>query len=392
MAKAVMVPLGVGMLLLDMHRWRFTRTDLWVALYIVSAAISEHRVAGLSAVIIAVFTQVSSALFPYMAGKLLIEPYGARVVTARRFVTILFWVSLLSMTEYFAKQNPFRSFWSKVFPDQNPGWTTQLRWGFGRVAGPYAQAELAGMILLIGVMLTLWLGRWGYLEPRFRGLRSVWHSKYRVMVGGLLLCLFMTQARGPWIGTILASALAAVGRARNMARAATILVLLALLVGVPGYLAAKKYLDAPTASDEQQTAQYRAELLANYVPIARMGGIWGWGQDFPKVYMQPSIDNQYLFAWITQGYFGGLLFVMMLVDPAISAFRSGRRAKTRGDRHFAFTLLGIVAGLAITLGTVFLGEQTYAIFFILIGWCEALASPRVNLPARQPAAMVQIYS
>ena len=36
-------------------------------------------------------------------------------------------------------------------------WAPQMRWGFGRIAGPYGHAILAGMIFLMGLIYCLWL-------------------------------------------------------------------------------------------------------------------------------------------------------------------------------------------------------------------------------------------
>jgi hypothetical protein len=390
-AKSVMVPLGVGMCFSNLSSWRLSRVDLWIVLFVLSAGFAEYRVGTFSASIIAIFTQMSGALFPYMAGKLLVEQHGFRVATAKRFVTLLFVVSIISTYEYWAKVNPFRQFWSIFFPFDT-GWFTQTRWGFGRIAGPYAQSELAGMILLIGILLTLWLSYWGYWELRFRGLRFLPLKKSVAIASTLFVCLFMTQARGPWLGTIVASAIAIIGRSKRVLRTALIVGCVGLVIGLPGFIAAKRYLDAPTSSDEQQTAQYRQLLWTNYVPIARMGGIWGWGQDFPKVYLQPSIDNQYLFAWITQGLLGGVLFILLILDPSIGLVRAGLAAQARRDRHFLFSLLGIIAGISVTLATVYLGEQTFEIFFLLLGWSQAAPFGAIAKQSKAEPAMLRVYT
>ena len=391
-AKAVMVPLGIVILYQNAHRWRFTRTDLWLGLFVLSAGLSEVRVGPLNAAIIAIFTQTSSAVVPYIAGKVLIEQPGKRIATAKRFVALLAVIAVISMYEYRMKDNPFRLVWAHVFPDQNPGWTTQVRWGFGRVAGPYAQSELAGMILLIGIILSLWLSSWHHWEPRLRWLRAIPIRKSLIISGTLFACLFTTQARGPWLGTTIAYLVAVIGRSKRVVRTALIVGGLLLTIGVPGYLAGKKYLSGPTSSDEQQTAQYRQQLLDNYIPIAKAGGFWGWGEDFPRVYLQPSIDNQYLFTWITQGYLGALLFLLLIGDSALSLVRAGMAAKRREDRHFIFSLLGILAGLVVTLGTVFLGEQTYEIFFILIGWSQAVGAEDAEIESMTRTPMIRVYT
>jgi hypothetical protein len=57
----------------------------------------------------------------------------------------------------------------------------------------------------------------------------------------------------------------------------------------------------------------------------------------------------------------------------------GIRARLRSDRAFIFSLLGIILGIAITVGTVYLGSQPYELFFLLIGWSQAV---RLTIPAQ----------
>ena len=373
--EAAMVPLGVGMVLTNLARWRFSRTDLWMALFVFSAGYADYKIGNTTPSIFGVFHAVAGGLIPYMAGKLLIEQPAARVGTMRRFVWLLFAASIPSMYEYFLKANPFSYFWSHFFPYQWGGWVTQIRWGFGRLAGPYAQSELAGMILFAGLLLALWLADWNYWEPRFKRLRSLPMKKATIITATLALTLFMSQARGPWFGAILALAIASIGRAKKPLRRAIIVIGLGLLIGVPGYTAFKDYTSGPRTDygSERETAQYRQELYENYVPVAEQGGAWGWGVNFPRVGGQTSIDNEYLLVYLVQGYVGLIALILLMLEGALSLLIAGLRATSKQDRHFSFSLLGILVGFVFTLGTVFLGSQSYMIFFMLIGWSQSIS-------------------
>ena len=94
--------------------------------------------------------------------------------------------------------------WQKVanhfFTSQFEPWPPQVRWGFGRIAGPYGHAILAGMIFLMGLVYCLWLRdadrSWG-ARRLFSGLPVTLRGlTLTAIVAGLL----MTQSRGPWIG------------------------------------------------------------------------------------------------------------------------------------------------------------------------------------------------
>jgi hypothetical protein len=414
---AVLVPLGIGMFFTNISSWRFSRTDLWMALYILSVGYVDYTKDQIVTIsIFRFFTAVSVGLFPYMAGKLLIEQPGVRVETVKRFVALLFAGSFLSMYEYFLKDNPFRRMWRPFFHGEVFPWLTQIRWGFGRVAGPFAQSELAGTVLMAGLILALWLMRWNYWEPNFKRFRPLhlkwatlltdalpeltgavlmkgfnralwimqwlipwrWRSlilkekKASLITSTLFVTLFMTQARGPWLGALLALPVAYIGRAKDLAGRALLVCTLGLAFGIPAYIVAKQYVNAPTTSSEQQTAQYRKQLFDNYLPIARIGGAWGWGQDVPIMAGQDSIDNEYLRVYLAQGYVGLTTFLLLMLDTVVSLVRFSTKTTEIRERHFIFSLLAIMAGFMFILATVYLGQQPYPIFFLLVGWSQSI--------------------
>ena len=62
---------------------------------------------------------------------------------------------------------------------------------------------------------------------------------------------------------------------------------------------------------------------------------------------------------------------------------------TKPDRYFAFSLMGVMIGLLITVFTVFLGNQPYQLFFLLAGWSQAV---RVKRAARPELTFEQVYT
>jgi hypothetical protein len=374
--------LGICICFKDLNRWKFSLTDFWLVIYILAAAFSDGRLGGPSAFFQSIFHDFSWLVAPYMAAKLLIEP-NARVVTAKRIVWLLAGSIALSMYEFFTVDNPFRLVLGPYMPGGFPkGLYTQLRWGFGRVAGPYLEAELAGLIFMCGVGLAIWLGYWDYWEPKFKRLEMLPVSKAQVMTGIMVMALCMTLSRGPWIGLFLAIAVAYVGRSRKISRKAVMIGLLLISIGIPSYVAFDKYLDAPATSDEQVAAQYRKTMLTNYLPLAKAGGAFGWGYDYPKIWKQESIDNEYLLVDLTRGYIGMVAFTLASLAGWYSMLRGGLRATSLRDRHFCFTLLGIMSGLMFTIGTVFLGMQSISVYFLIVGWGQAL-QPRRIAPVKQ---------
>ncbi|MBS1821247.1 MAG: O-antigen ligase family protein [Acidobacteria bacterium] len=379
MIDAVLIPLGIAMFIRDLPRWRFSRTDIWLLIYIFSFAYADYKAGQTTAAVLRWFIVLVTGLVPYMAGKLLIEQNGIRAETAKRFITLLFVASAFGLYEYVGKSNPYQYFWSHFYPGQWSGWHTQIRWGFGRVAGPYAQSELAGMIVLTGLVFALWLG---YRRYRYRDTVTATSKpfKYAKIIAFLLfVTLGTTQARGPWIGTIIALPVAWIGLARFPKRRALLVFIVGLAIGIPAYLAAKDYASGKRTDygSERETAQYRAQLIDYYIPIAQLGGPWGWGAlGFPRVNGQLSIDNEYLFVYLAQGYVGLTSFILLLAETAFALLREGLRTRSIRDRHFIFSLLGVVLALSFVISTVFLGAQSFELFFLIVGWSQSIRAIR----------------
>jgi len=380
---AAFLGLGVGMAWFDLPRWRFSRCDVWMAIFLFSVGYADRLAGRTTDSYFIWFNALVTALVPYMAGKLLMEHKNSRIETSRRIIWLMVAVAVVSTWEYVFKNNPFARMWNHFYPDQWSGWVTQIRWGFGRVAGPFSQSELAGTVFAFGFLLALWLAKTEYEERYGKVVIPTRLERAKWAIGGLLVIIFMTQARGPWIGTILALSVASIGRAKDARRRAILVVGLLAGIGAPIYIVSKEYISGPRVDygSERETAQYRAELLDNYIPVAQNGGAWGWGSTFPRIHGQTSIDNEYLFVWVTQGYVGGISFCLLLLEAALALVGQAVRVKTTEGRHFILTLFGVLVGIAFIIATVFLGAQSYPLFFFLIGWAQAVGV--VRFPGRR---------
>jgi hypothetical protein len=390
-SEAVLVPLGIAIVIKELPRWRWSLTDATMPFFVLSSFYAELRFGLRTNAIFDGFDALFLALVPYMIGKTLIEQYGARVATAKRFAFLLFLACIVAVYEYPMGRNPFTLMWTPFFPEEAFAWKTQIRWGFGRVSGPFGQSELAGIVLFTGLIFALWLAQRHAWEPRFRHLEWTRLSKPFAIVAMIILTLLMTQARGPWLGCLAAIPVLMIGRAKNVKRTALLVFAGISLFTAVAYSGLKNYVSAgaPT-TNEQQTAQYRQQLLDNYIPIAKAGGVWGWGEVFPQVPGQSSIDNEYLLIALTQGLAGLVAFGFLAVATVLRLGYIALYAPDRDDSTFAFALLGILIGLLGTISTVFLGNQTYELFFLLAGWAQAIPLP---VRARETAFQFdQVYT
>ena len=391
LAEAILLPLGIAILIKESRRWRFAPMDASVAIFIFSSCFADRRNGQTTASTFELFHNLCTVLVPYMAGKLLIEHKGMRSVVVRRMIFCLFLACIVSMYEYRMEQNPFSLLASHLFPDEHFAWKTQIRWGFGRVSGPFGQSELAGMMLFFGLIMALWLNHNRLWEEKFSQAPWLPFKKSTVIATTIGIVLLMTQARGPWIGAIAAIPIALIGRSRHVLRTSILVATFLVVAGSVAYVGLKAYAntDGPTTSSEQENAQYRTQLLDNYIPVAQQGGPWGWGQDFPRIGGQGSIDNEYLFLALTQGWVGLLAFVLIALEALIYLLHAAISSPTQRDRYFGYSLFGVYVGLLITIFTVFLGNQPFELFFLLAGWSQAV---RVKRAAKTELVFEQVYT
>ena len=305
--QTAILPIGIGICYVALfeRRWRVSALDFFVLAFVAWQFISNDYNLGYKEAQNNLFDLLTLAIFPYMAGKALIEPAGRRIPFARRFVFLLFVVTVLSAYEFRMGDNLFRPLVGPFFPGQDPGSFTQMRWGFGRIGGPYVHAILMCAILGIGYVLCRWLTVANLWQSRFRWLRGLPLKKATAISAVLLVGMFMTLSRGPWIGAACGAILASVGTKANRRRALTRALLILVGSGLILYTAGKAYLDGVSAFEgveEQASAQYRAVLLEEYDKIVMQSPIFGWGHvNWPRVPGMPSIDNNYLYTALGSG-------------------------------------------------------------------------------------------
>ncbi len=416
-ADAAILPLGVALVLGAMRHWRWAWMDLWVFLFAVCAGLSEALSTELAngdwtqllspnlAASERLNTNIANGgllfvagvltmVLPYMAGKLLIEredgvQHAMRRSVIARMVELLAVVAVLSVYEFLTGH----SLWQKLArpflgPYQSEVWVPQMRWGFGRIAGPFGHAILAGMVFLMGLVYCLWLlnadRNWGSrrlidgLPFTLRGLTLA------ALAAGLL----MTQSRGPWIGVGLALVFAMLTRFLPMAKAVLAFAGFCLVFAVAALFYANIYTGksmVQASTKEQQNAIYRRELLTNYVPMVMERPAFGWGVTTkPTVAGQDSIDNEYLLLAVTEGFAGLAVFLAIAAGSAVKLLRMISQPIPGEDRMLAFAHLAVLIGLMTALTTVYIGEQVVMLFFLFTGWVQAMRPVVERVPVENP--------
>jgi len=370
---AVLLLIGLASLATRPQLWKFQRADVWVIAFTLAAGYTDFINLGLQTALFNFPSLACEIFFAYVVGKLLIEQGGHREKFAQRLVSMLAAVCVVSVAEFIAKKNIFLMFGRRF---QSTGYVPdQMRGRFLRIKGPFAGPEQAGIVLLLGIFLALWLfylSRSRGSEPKYLGIR-----RSALLFLGIALGLYMTLSRGPWIGAVAGFLIARVGMVKNRRMAIVLALALATVGGV--YAKVKTSQLAQISADDMSldestsSAYYRTQLYTVYKPVAERGGLFGWsGSGYPRDPHLDSIDNEYILLWVAQGMVGLGLFILIALESMIGIIRAIRKSRQRADISLYYCLGGFLVGLLLVLATVYLTAQGYVLFFMLAGWTQSL--------------------
>ena len=176
-------------------------------------------------------------------------------------------------------------------------------------------------------------------------------------------------------------------RARNQKRALRKVVLASAVLMTVFYVALNRYTNiTQNASDiDQQNAQYRRMLVVNYTPMVERGGMLGYGIHFKPVDGQVSIDNEYLNLAITQGYLGLAVFLLIILLTCGRLLRTIVLSTDRTETSYALCLLAVFVTIVLSITTVYLGFQTFTVFFRIAGWAQEIRPAHAFAMASEPA-------
>ena len=400
-ADAAILPLGAALWVREIRHWRFGWMDLWVVMFSISGGLSEGLstaladgtwknllavnappvVQTIATGLLEVFEAFCTMVLPYMLGKLLIERYGdkadsARKRTVSRMVVLLAVVAGISVYDFLTGRSAWQTVGRHLFPGQIVGWYVQTRWGFGRAAGPFAHAILAGMIFLMGLIYCLWLRMfapaWGTRRV-FTGFRLTVRS---LVLWAIVAGLIMTQSRGPWIGLGLALIMALLLSKLPLGKAVIAFACVMAVFSAVAYEYGSRYTAGDinhVQSEAQRNAIYRRMLIQTYLPLIRERKAFGWGTlTLPTMNGQKSVDNQYLLLAAAQGLTGLGLFLLILFGSGARLLRIVRRNPEMEDKALIFAHLTVLMGMMASLTTVYLGEQALILMFLVVGWIQGM--------------------
>jgi len=314
-----------------------------------------------------------SPLLPYLVGRQLIEP-ELRFETVRRWVIFVLLLAPIGLYEWRFGVKAFGVLAQKLnISSMSP--TVALRNGRGRLSVSLGGGELTGIAFAVTFALNVWLvflnkARTGIDLGKWLARLEKYHAPELIF----LLCLYLTQSRGPMIALAAGYLIIQIAKFKKT-KLATGLVAILLIMGALG---AKRYFDQYTAgevnydNEQRASAQYRRQMNIVYQSVAEMGGWFGWASAVPVLGDQKSIDNHFLLVHLTQGEFGYILLILIVTESVRSGVARVWSLRALEDRTFACVMLAIFAIFWISYYTVFMGGQLPQITFLLLGWGQSL--------------------
>lgn len=370
---ATLMPIFLVTLIKYGRTWRPTIADLMVIAIGTTMTVSEYLAAGYSEAQNLLAVTLLQIVGPYLVARMCIANEQLNIELAKQFCWISFIVAIIGLFQFKFGWNPFLTLPEKLFPGQG-GWVTTFRHGFARVAGPYAHCILAGMIMIMAYRLARWLEWNKFWEPKFAAMPDHPWSKARIITVGILIGSITTIARGPWLGGIIAAILVNAGRHAKRKTLFMVAAASLILIGIPGYIGFNAYMDVKPGMKmtmSQETAIYRKELFEKYIDIALDHAMLGWGRNtYPTIAGMESIDNYYLLLSLMHGVLTTGLLLALMLWLCITLFRAGMREPAESN-SLAFTFIGIIIAMFVSLVTVYLGEAVMPAFFLIMGWAES---------------------
>lgn len=366
--------------------------DILVIGYAVSCVVSEYVNTGMldgpdgSLWKSLLFREVFNVMVPYYLARKLIYPYGLTPAFMKMLIVCCLITLCISAYEWRFVVNLHVELFRKFFNYMQSEWVPIYRYGLVRVSGPYGHPILFGIILAFCFLCNHWLIRNKFWKRNFLFLDM--RAKTKGYLIGLFLFagLILVFSRGPLLSMLISFLIIGIGYSKRkhvslLGRSAILVVIGYICYDIVDYYS---NITPERAIDTlDSTGAYRAKLVQSYMKYIDENFWLGWGYTtWPKASGMLSIDNEYLWLAIIHGMIPVFFFVAMIVFSVFKLFFRGMKLSynDKEDRSLAFTLFSIICMLAVSLVTVYMGQQVENLFFMTIGLTQGFLDtfPRKN--------------
>lgn len=369
-------------------RWKPSLTDFFIIFFILSKFISIYLNADLHSAINRFAVMLTDNFAPYVLAKGLIYEKNLNVDFARRFVMCLFINVLISFFEAVTSINPHSDLLSVLFFPGNPS-IPLTRYGMTRIVGPFGVALFYGIAICLAIVLNYWLVRNRYWKPNFSRLPVLIFSKGTIITIVLTIGIILNLSRGPWLACILTLIL--MGTAFSKKPLSSFFVRSLIIGGtlITMYTAYSYYTEiaGEFVTTEEANAAYRFKLIDVYLSVAWERPWFGWDV-LPTKGPNLSVDNQYLYLFLTNGLFALIFYLCAMIWVTVRLFFRGLKTRYSypKDSNLALALMSFLFALILSFFTVYMGEQIEPIFFLFLGWGEGLLVHKPRAEITTPSA------
>lgn len=367
--QTTIIPITLLALFSEGSRWRWTLTDFLVLIIfligVYSETINEDFHEGINRTAITLCNIVG----PYICGKALIHPKKLTIPFAKRFAFLMAVNIVLGLYELRMTAVPqvFVTGW--FFPGQDAfDWPPLYRFGFVRMSGPFMSAIFFGIAVTMALLLHYWLMKLKLANKRYQWLELA------ILIFGLIFSF----SRGPWLAALLSSFLAGAAFSRHLKKSLLLRFALVTLAAIILFNFFLNYQTLPTTETEG-TILYRANLWQKYQAAIQEKFWFGWGlKNFPSEGGMASIDNNFLYIWILNGFSSLLVFIAIIFWGSIRLVKKGilSGGKAPLTSTLAIIFFSIYVSFTIVFLTVYMGLQVEPLFYLFVGWSEGFILDR----------------
>lgn len=285
-------------------------------------------------------------------------------------------VGIIGLTEYISGHN-FYSVLTPVREIMSSAISIQERVGVKRVEMSFGHAISSGMYLILVIPISFFF--LSCAKPGFR--KAIWWV-FSLM---LLIVLYLTRSRGPWVGLIGAVMwILLIGRRVPKYRKMILIIglLVCLFLVQPFFFQAEihkfrtlmlasltpsAYLDSGQ-SEATSAIAGRVTALKGAIIAFSKRPIRGYGLKITpsKITGVRADINYYMQLLLESGIFALLVFGLILLKIFRVLWNCSKKAEEKEDKTLAIALLASLIGLLISLGTVSL-FTVFWLFWVLVG-------------------------
>lgn len=343
--------------------------DLLVVAHLVVVFYAQYEATGYKDAQKIFYKDTVQRLLPYAMIRFFSvkEYFRIEMIRIMLVLTIILGFFMLIEAKWFTN---YLDIWiRKIWPQSVPWDGVMQRGGIKRAAATFGHPISAGYFFSMMVPFSVWYHK-NY------GSDSKWFSKLAIAFS--VLGTLASFSRAPMMGLGISALILWFGWHKFKSVLAVFISIAAVagsLIVLPVFIEYVSVTRATALTKDQENAAYRKEMLDNYLEVIKAQPYWGYGRyTFPVIERQVSIDNEYLFIALTEGLIALSLYVILIIWVIFKLIHSVSFCdETDKNYQLAWVLMAAWISAIFTQATVFAGNQTVHVFYMIAGLSVTLS-------------------